>query len=378
MRASLVLLVLCDAGLVLAVPGDVNADERLDIADPIALLYYLLLGGDLKAPTPFCRDLEPFVLVDNGDGTLSDLNSNLMWQKSPHSSFRSWEESIAHCEELELAGYSDWRLPNVRELASIAEGKWHLGPDCPPESLSPPLEGPTGGYTSSTPAALTEEECSSYQGSGLCYWAMSFPRGWGTILRGSEPVRAVRGGLSKSVGDTNGDTRVDIGDPIYLLQNLFRGGPRPDGPSRLLATGVTQSLVRGDDGYYQAGLPLSYQDNGDETVTDLNTGFIWLKRPSLDRFTSSEMIEAFGRYHIPCYWELLSLVDYGRAKPAIAPGFDLGELDPEWGFHLWSFWTASIECYSGFVRICFDRGWPFREPSFLTGRVFKVVRRRFE
>lgn len=30
----------------------------------------------------------------------------------------SWEEAAVHCENLEYAGYSDWRLPNKNELAS--------------------------------------------------------------------------------------------------------------------------------------------------------------------------------------------------------------------------------------------------------------------
>ncbi|MEE8483343.1 MAG: DUF1566 domain-containing protein, partial [Nitrospinota bacterium] len=34
---------------------------------------------------------------------------------------RTWEEALTYCEGLALAGYSDWRLPNMKELASILD-----------------------------------------------------------------------------------------------------------------------------------------------------------------------------------------------------------------------------------------------------------------
>ena len=44
------------------------------------------------------------------------------------------------------------------------------------------------------------------------------------------------------------------------------------------ATGQTTPYVAGDDGNIRAGSPLNYQDNGDGTVTDLNTDLIWEKK----------------------------------------------------------------------------------------------------
>ncbi len=58
---------------------------------------------------------------DNGDETISDLATNLMWQKTDDGVSRDWEESLKYAEELELAGYSDWRLPNAKELQSIVD-----------------------------------------------------------------------------------------------------------------------------------------------------------------------------------------------------------------------------------------------------------------
>ncbi|GAA3626211.1 Lcl domain-containing protein [Flavivirga jejuensis] len=59
--------------------------------------------------------------IDNGDGTVSDLATGLMWQKSDDGNSRDWEASLAYAENLELATYSDWRLPNAKELQSIVD-----------------------------------------------------------------------------------------------------------------------------------------------------------------------------------------------------------------------------------------------------------------
>lgn len=58
---------------------------------------------------------------DNGDETISDLATGLMWQKADDGISRNWEEALAYAEALELGGYSDWRLPNAKELQSIVD-----------------------------------------------------------------------------------------------------------------------------------------------------------------------------------------------------------------------------------------------------------------
>ncbi len=59
--------------------------------------------------------------IDNGDGTISDLASGLMWQKADDGISKNWEESLAYAENLELANKNDWRLPNAKELQSIVD-----------------------------------------------------------------------------------------------------------------------------------------------------------------------------------------------------------------------------------------------------------------
>jgi hypothetical protein len=59
--------------------------------------------------------------TDNGDGTVSDALTGLMWQKQLSDSTTNWKQAIVDCERLELADYYDWRLPNREELRSIAD-----------------------------------------------------------------------------------------------------------------------------------------------------------------------------------------------------------------------------------------------------------------
>jgi len=64
--------------------------------------------------------------IDNGDGTISDSQANLMWKKD--DSFKeygygiNWFEAQDYCEmlnEKKFAGYDDWRLPSGEEAKSV-------------------------------------------------------------------------------------------------------------------------------------------------------------------------------------------------------------------------------------------------------------------
>ncbi len=62
--------------------------------------------------------------LDNGDGTVTDLNTGLIWQQGDDqndSSRRPWQEAVDYCADLHLASHSDWRLPTCRELMSLVD-----------------------------------------------------------------------------------------------------------------------------------------------------------------------------------------------------------------------------------------------------------------
>ena len=57
--------------------------------------------------------------VKNSNEIVTDKNSNLIWQKS--HTMLTWKEALDYCENLEYAGYCDWRLPNRNELLSLID-----------------------------------------------------------------------------------------------------------------------------------------------------------------------------------------------------------------------------------------------------------------
>jgi hypothetical protein len=64
---------------------------------------------------------------DNGDGTVSDRATGLMWQKGGSSEGLTWAGAKAHAEKTNrerYAGHSDWRVPTIEELASLMESSW--------------------------------------------------------------------------------------------------------------------------------------------------------------------------------------------------------------------------------------------------------------
>ncbi len=111
----------------------------------------------------------------------------------------------------------------------------------------------------------------------------------------------------------------------------------------------TGATVR-DDGFVKAGGPLSYHDNGDGTINDLNTGLMWEKKSNdgslhdaLKTFVWSspltdtvwDWIDAintevgngigfagFNDWRLPNVRELLSIIDYGRLNPSVDPAFN--------------------------------------------------------
>lgn len=59
--------------------------------------------------------------IDNNDGTITDLSTGLMWQTADSLTGLNWENALFYAEELSLADYDDWRLPNIKELQSIVD-----------------------------------------------------------------------------------------------------------------------------------------------------------------------------------------------------------------------------------------------------------------
>jgi hypothetical protein len=119
--------------------------------------------------------------ADNGE-TVTDSRTGLMWQKGETSTM-NWDAARSYCETSTLDGKSDWRLPNIKELESLA---YDYGHDPSIDTYYFP-QAKSNGYWSSTTNFLTP-------GSA---WSVSFSAG-ANVSHGKSMsdfyVRCVRNG----------------------------------------------------------------------------------------------------------------------------------------------------------------------------------------
>ena len=84
-------------------------------------------GGDRPMHVRCVRGDSPFAtgprLHDNGDGTVTDQQTSLTWQKLQSQEPMAWEDALGYCAELRLGDRKDWRLPNIKELRSISDDR---------------------------------------------------------------------------------------------------------------------------------------------------------------------------------------------------------------------------------------------------------------
>lgn len=62
--------------------------------------------------------------VDNENDTISDLATGLMWSKSDNGLSMTWQEALKYVETMNSGsylGYTDWRLPSIKELQGIVD-----------------------------------------------------------------------------------------------------------------------------------------------------------------------------------------------------------------------------------------------------------------
>lgn len=80
---------------------------------PLALLLRIHI---VKGSEP------PGRLVDNGDGTVTDVVTKLTWQQATSATTYAYTNGPAYCAGLTLGTFSSgWRLPSVKELISIVD-----------------------------------------------------------------------------------------------------------------------------------------------------------------------------------------------------------------------------------------------------------------
>ena len=213
--------------------------------------------------------LNPPSFSNNGDGTITDNNTGLMWEKTDGGEM-TFEDAVAYCGNLTLAGYSDWRLPIGIELFSINNYN-HVNP-----ALN------TDFFT------LTQAE----------YWWTS-------------------------------ETRADDTTKIWVVNAGGGIGAHPK--TETVSAGGTKFFhVRAVRNAVSAETPADrYSDNGNGTITDNYTGLIWQKIQPPDSMTWEEALSyslnfslaGKADWRLPNVKELQSLNDVKLFKPSFDRGY---------------------------------------------------------
>ncbi|MCB1127652.1 MAG: DUF1566 domain-containing protein [Verrucomicrobiae bacterium] len=257
--------------------------------------------------------------VDNGDGTVTDLNTGLMWQADPGTK-RTYAQAVADAAECRTGGHDDWRLPTIKELYSLI---LFSGTDPDPGSRSP---------LGSKPFIDTRHFKFQYgraeEGDRIIdsQWATS------TLYRGR-----VMFGQQAMFGVNFADGRI-------------KGYPTGNLPGRGAKTYYVL-YVRGNRDYGGN----DFVDNGNGTVTDHATGLTWQKADSGQgmnwqaALAYAENLNLGGHddWRLPNAKELQSIVDYSRSpdttqSPAIDPILECSSITNEDGKGDYGhYWTST-------------------------------------
>ncbi len=57
--------------------------------------------------------------VDNGDGTVTDTKTGLMWAQTDNMGHINWHNAKLYCENIILSEHNDWRMPTIDELKTL-------------------------------------------------------------------------------------------------------------------------------------------------------------------------------------------------------------------------------------------------------------------
>ncbi|HHD72886.1 MAG TPA: DUF1566 domain-containing protein [Epsilonproteobacteria bacterium] len=293
--------------------ASVGINPLYRVVDTGQVTCYDANGSEISPPSRdepfFGQDAQyagvDFNFTDNGDGTVSDANTALMWQKTPSSQTYIWYSAAEYCGNLELAGYTDWRMPGVKELFSIENF-----------STGWPYSDQTNFDLAS--GRITKDEQ---------YWSSNHYVG-----------ETVEGGSDAAFG-------VNFVTGHIKAYPASAGGPIGEKYVR---------CVRGEKYGYNR-----FTDNGDGTITDGATSLMWAQSdynitmdwPSALDYAKNATIAGYSDWRLPNVKELQSIVDYSRAPgaaesnatgPAIDPLFSCSAMTNEAGVQDYGYyWTST-------------------------------------
>jgi hypothetical protein len=304
------------------------------------LTFWNSAGKEISAPAkgaPFYGQDAQFPgttpsYKDNGDGTISDLVTGLMWTQSPDvngdgkinaSDKLTLSQAIARAGTLRTGGYSDWRLPTIKEQYSLIDfnGVDPLLTDTDTSSLTPFID------------------------------TKFFTFGYGDISAGDRIIDAQMATSTLYVGKTFIFLQTMFG--TNFVDGRIKGYPPAIGMGSLAEKTFYAYYVRGNPAY---GVN-SFADNGDGTVTDKATRLMWSKADSgagMDwehalawaQQKNAEHYLGHNDWRVPNIKELQSIVDYSRSpattdSPAIDPVFQTTKMTNEAGQDDYGFFWSS-------------------------------------
>ncbi len=253
---------------------------------------------------------------DNGDGTVTDLNTGLMWQQSPELyDLSTHAEALGGAESFTLGGYDDWRLPTIKELYSLID------------------------FTGSTYAQIPYIETD--------YFDFRF----GDESLGERFIDAQYWSSTEYVSTTMGGDVTAFG--VNFADGRIKGYPTETGPDGSPKECFVR-YVRGNPDY---GIN-NFVDNGDGTITDNTTSLMWSANDSgvgMDwedtlawiQEKNDENYLGYSDWRLPNAKELQSIVDYTRSpdttdSAAIDPLFNITSiLDEGESINYPFFWTST-------------------------------------
>jgi len=196
--------------------------------------------------------------IDNGDGTVTDTSTGLMWQQATAGSM-DWQSALTYCENLSLAGHDDWRLPDRNELQSLVDySRYNPSIDTGafPDTVSYLYWSSTtsANYTSSAwPVDFYYGSVGYYGKSNSCYvravrsgqggplgnLVISYPNSGETLSKGQDYT------IAWDSSNVSGNIQIDLykggTEPQYMLLQLAAAtendGAYPFSPTEIFEDG---------------------------------------------------------------------------------------------------------------------------------------------
>jgi hypothetical protein len=256
---------------------------------------------------------------DNGNGTVTDLVTGLMWQKDPGEKM-TFLQAVAEATKLRLAGYTDWRLPSVKELYSLIL------------------------FDGTDPSVCATGTCSAVPFID----ARTFDFRYGDASAGERAIDSQYASSTKYVSTTMRGTETMFG--VNFADGRIKGYPTGPMPGQSAGKRFFVHYVRGKTDYGINALV----DNADGTITDRATGLTWMQADSGTgmnwedalAYCEDSSISGHNDWRLPNAKELQSIVDYRRSpattdSAAIDPLFRVSVITNEAGEKDYPFYWSS-------------------------------------